>query len=188
MTEDQEKNMEGEDARADDVEFVPDEEGNLPDLQKKIKKIKDDLKRCDTEKREYLEGWQRAKAGYINFKNEEGRRMEDIGRFISAGLVQEMLPVLDSFDLALTQKFPSDVEKGVLLIRSQFADILRKRGLEQIKVEPGEQFNPELHESVGEVESQHQEGTIAEEVQKGYAFRGKVIRPARVKLSKDRVN
>lgn len=201
MPEDQEKNTEVEDARADDVEFIPDEESALPDLQNKFKKMKDELKRCDTEKKEYLEGWQRAKADYINFRSEEGKRMEDIGRFISAGLVQEMLPVFDSFDLALqifapqnlggqasVQKFPPEIEKGMLLIRSQFADILKKRGLEQIKVEPGEQFNPERHESVGEIESEHQEGTIAEEVQKGYAFRGKVIRPARVRLSRDRVN
>ena len=189
--------MDEEEKQSDEIELVPDEEGNLPDLQKKVKSVKEDLKRCETEKKEYLEGWQRAKADYINFRNDEGRRMEDMSRFISAELIQEMLPVFDSFDLAFRiftlqnsggqaplHKLPSDVERGVLLIRSQFADILRKRGLEQIKVEPGEQFNPERHESVGEIESEHPEGTVAEEVQKGYLLRGKIIRPTRVRLAK----
>lgn len=169
----------------EDLEVVPDEEGGIsPDAQKKFKQLKENLKRCEIDRKEYLEGWQRAKADYINYKNDEGKRFEDMGRFVTAGFVQEILPVLDSFDLALGHDLPSETEKGILLIRSQFEDVLRKRGLEQIKVEPGEKFNPEKHESVGEVASEFSEGTIAEEVQKGYALRGKVLRPARVRLSK----
>ncbi len=181
MDEDEKKIKEGD---TKEVEFVPDEENSLPDLHKKVKKTKEELKKCETERKEYLEGWQRAKADFINYKNDEGRRFEDMARFVTTGLIQEVLPVLDNFDLALGHGLPSEIERGVLLIRSQFEDILKKRGLEQIKVAVGEEFNPEKHESIGEVESDKSAGTIAEVVQRGYFFREKVLRPARVRLAK----
>lgn len=166
----------------EDIEVVMEEGGTDPSAA--IKKLKERIKLCETERKEYLEGWQRAKADYINYKNEDGKRMEDMARFITAGFIQEILPVLDSFDLALGHGVPAEVEKGILLIRSQLEDILRKRGLEQIKIKPGEKFNPEKHESLGETEADFPEGTIAEEVQKGYLLREKVLRPVRVRLSK----
>lgn len=169
---------------ADDTKTVSEEETRPPQTSEKPNKFLDELEQCERNKKEYLEGWQRAKADYINYKNEEGRRMEDVARFITAGLIQEILPVLDSFDLALGHGLPVDVERGVLLIRSQFEDIFKKRGFEQIKVSPGDNFNPEWHESIGEVGSDLPEGVIAEEVQRGYIFRGKVLRPTRIRLSK----
>ena len=176
MSEEKDKNEE--------VEFIADEDGDLPDLQKKIKKLKEDQKKCEAERKTNLEGWQRAKADFINYRNDEGRRFEDMARFVTTGLIQEVLPVLDSFDLALGHNLPKDTERGVLLIRSQFEDILKKRGLEEIKVGVGEKFNPEKHESIGEVESEKPVGKIAEVVQRGYFLRGKVLRPTRVRLSK----
>ena len=180
-----------------EVELIEDIETTGPDLQVKIKKVKEDLKKCETEKKEYLDGWQRAKADYINFKNDEGKRMEDMARFLTSGLIQEILPVLDSF-AALESHFrgeshpspderDSAIEKGVVLIHLQFEDILKKRGLERIKVEAGEEFNPEKHEAIGEMESDMPQGKIAEVVQWGYLLRDRVLRPARIRLSKGRV-
>ena len=144
------------------------------------------LEKCEKEKKEYLEGWQRAKADFINYKKDEGKRLEDVARFITAGLIQEILHVLDSFDLAVGHELSKDTERGVLLIRSQFEDVLKRRGLEQIKTEAGDRFNPERHESMGETVSKHPEGTVAEVVQKGYIFRERVIRPVRVRLAKNK--
>lgn len=168
----------------DDMEFLPDEEAGLPDLQRRVQKLKVDLKKCEEEKKDYLGGWQRAKADYINYKNEDGKRMEDMARFVISGLIQEVIPVLDSFDLALGHGLSPETERGILLIRSQFEDVLKRRGLSEIKVEAGEQFNPERHESVGEIVSSWPEGTIAEEVQRGYLFKERVLRPSRVRISK----
>lgn len=145
---------------------------------------KEELKQCELKCKEYLEGWQRAKADFINYKNDEAKRFEDMGRFVTGGLIQDILPVLDSFDLAFQYKMPPEIERGVLLIRSQFEDVLKKRGFEEIAVAKNEMFNPEKHESIGEMESDAPEGTIAEVVQKGYFLRGRVLRPARVRLSK----
>lgn len=170
----------------EEIELIPDEEGDFPDLRQKIKKSKEKLAICEKERKEYLEGWQRAKADHINYRNDEGKRFEDMARFVTAGLIQEVLPVLDSFELALGHGIAPDVEKGILLIRSQFEDILKRRGLEQISVATGEEFNPEKHESIGEIESEVLPGKIAEVVQRGYIFRERVLRPARVRISKVR--
>lgn len=147
----------------------------------------DELAQCQKEKKEYLEGWQRAKADLLNYKKDEGKRFESFMEFAMASLVQEILPVLDSFDLSLGHLTP-EAEKGVLLIRYQLEDVLKKSGLEQIKIEIGEVLNPEKHEAVGETESEKPTGTIAEITQKGYLFRGRVLRPVRVKISKGKTN
>lgn len=166
---------------------MEDNKGQNPeiDFTQKIKELEERLTQSETQKKEYLEGWQRAKADYINFKNEEGKRMEDMARFVISGFVEDILPVLDSFDLALSSPgLAHEIEKGILLIRSQFEDILKKRGVETIKVVTGDQFDPAKHEGIGEVVSNLPEGTVAEEVQRGYTLRGKVLRPSRVRLAK----
>ncbi len=177
-----------DDEKKDDIEIVADteEENNLPDLQKKTKKIKEDLKRCEAEKREYLEGWQRAKADHINYRRDENKRFSDMAIFATADFIQEVLPVLDSFDLAFNHNLAPEIEKGIFLIRSQLEDVLKRKGLEQIKTKAGDEFNPEWHESIGEVESDLPEGKIAEVVQKGYSFQDKALRPTRVKIAKSK--
>lgn len=168
----------------DDITINPDEESENTVISEKTKKLREDLKQCEAEKKDYLDGWQRAKADFINYRKGDGARMEDMARFIISGLIQDILPVLDSFALALSHGLPKDFEKGVLLIRAQFMDIMRKRGLEEIAVATGDPFNPEMHESIGEIESDAAHGTIAEEVQKGYRLSGKTLRPVRVRLAK----
>ena len=150
----------------------------------------DELAQCKTQAQEYLNGWQRAKADFVNYKNDEARRLEDTARFMTRSLLQDLLPLLDSFDLAIRSfgagKTTSETEqeKGILLIHSQLMDILKKRGFEQIIIHLGESFNPEKHEALGEVESEFASGSVAEEIQKGYILAGNVIRPARVRVGK----
>ena len=178
--------MEHDEEKAEDeLIFEEDEDG----VAEKIKKLREKMKTCERERKEYLEGWQRAKADLINYKKDEERRLEDLGRFLHVGVLEDLLPVLDSFDLALQSfKLTGDLgkshEQGVLMIRSQLLDILKKRGVMQISVHAGETFSPERHESIGEVASNHAAGTIAEEVQKGYMIAERVIRPARVRIAK----
>lgn len=164
--------------------MVPDDETRGgDDLAAKLAKLKDELKRVEAERHEYLDGWQRAKADLANYKRDEGKRFEEFAKFAQADLIADIVQALDSFDLALGHEMPKEVERGIILIRSQIEDALRKRGLEVIHAK-GERFDPALHESVGEVESKELEGTVVEELQKGYMLAGKVIRPARVKISK----
>lgn len=167
----------------DDVEMVPDEESEAEDAAAKVKKLREALAKSEAERKEYLDGWQRAKADLINYKKDEARRFEEFMKFAAEGVIAEIVPALDSFDLALQHEMPKDVERGIVMIRSQIEDILRRRGLEVMQ-SLGQKFNPAYHESLGEVESDGEEGVVAEVLQLGYLLNGKVLRPARVKISK----
>lgn len=167
-----------------DTELITDEESDASELQARLKKLKEALKTCEAERKEYLDGWQRAKADHINYRNEEGARFEDMARFVLEGVVRDILPVLDSFDLAVGHGLGKETERGVLLIRSQLEDALKKRGIGEIAVNAGDVFDPSKHESIGETEAGYPSGSIAQVVQKGYTLGGKVLRPARVRLAK----
>ena len=167
------------------VEETIDEDGDFS-FQDKIKKVEEKLKKCQELKEEYLDGWQRAKADLINARKDDERRNQEFLKFANAVLISEILPVLDSFDLAFVSDKDSKFSKGILLIKMQLEDVLKKYGLEAIK-SIGDKFNLQFHEIVGEAESEKEEGIITEEVQKGYLLNGKLLRPARVKISKKKV-
>ena len=152
-------------------------------FQEKLEKFKEKLKKCQELKEEYLNGWQRAKADLINARKDDERRNQDFAKFANFMLISDVLPILDSFNLALESEKDSQFSKGVFLIKMQLEDILGKYGFSPIK-SIGEKTNLQLHEIVGEVESEKEEGIIVEEIQKGYLLNGRVIRPARVKISK----
>lgn len=148
-------------------------------------KLKELLERSEAEKEQYLSGWQRAKADYLNYKKEEQERLSEIAKYTNEDLMREMITVLDNFDLGLQAlEKAGPVEKGVYMIRTQIEDTLRKRGLERIPLKPGDAFDPAVAEAITEGESEHPPGTVAEEIEPGYRLYDKVLRPARVKLSK----
>lgn len=167
--------------KPDKIEYINEDETNS--AGKKLKKIKDKLKHCEKERAEYLAGWQRAKADYINFKREQEQKIADYYKFANEGLILELLPVLDSFEAALKHPPAGGKDEGIQLLYNQLKNILKNDGLEEIKA-VGEKFNPEFYESVEVIESDKESGTIIEEVQKGYKLNGKVIRPSRVKINK----
>lgn len=170
----------------------------------------DELSKCQKERDEYLDGWKRAKAELINYKKDEAKRFEIVVKLANEGLIKELLLVLDSFDLAVialeqsqtnaddmqtnaekslresasSQRESASWQKGMYLIRSQFKDILKSYGLEEIEIAAGKTFDPNTEEAVMEVESNQPAGTVIEEVEKGYLLNGRVIRPARVKVAK----
>lgn len=155
----------------------------------KIKNLRDQLKKCEAERSEYLVGWQRAKADFINYKNELAKQMAELKDFALEDFLREFLPILDSFDCAISASATSDVTQvdkkwleGVLNIKKQMMDYLKTRGLEEINV--GEKFDLALCEAI-ETEKREdiEENRILKVLQKGYKLSGKVIRPAKVKIS-----
>ncbi len=154
-------------------------------LEEKIKQLEEKLAQTEKEKQEYLEGWQRERADFINYKKEEQKRFEEFTKFSLEVFIKELIEVLDSLDVGLAvldEKEPA--AKGLLLIRSKLLDKMRKFGLEEIKVEPGQNFDPFYHEAVEEVEANFPAGAIVEEITKGYLLNGRVIRPTKVKVAK----
>ncbi len=163
--------------------FEEEVDAENPDFHEKIKKLGEKLKKCQELKEEYLTGWQRAKADLINARKDDEKYNQEFAKFANFVLISDILPVLDSFDLALKGRDNSNFTQGIILIKMQLEDVMKKYGLEPIKT-IGEKFNLQFHEIVGETESKEEKGVIIEEVQKGYLLNGKVLRPARVKTSK----
>ncbi len=159
----------------EDVEIVEEAEAESTFKTADIKKVKEELKACKSEKQEYLDGWQRAKADFINTKKrleEEGEKKFEYGVIAS---VEKLLPALDSMDIALSQS----EDEGLSLVQKQILD-----GLELEVLDPaGEMFDPNLHEPMGTVESEEKEDTIVNVLQKGYKFKETIIRPAKVQVA-----
>ena len=148
-----------------------------------LKDLEEKLAKCEREKDEYLNGWKRAKADFINLQKDEMKRLEEVIKFGNAELIKELLTVLDSFQLSLMATKDTEARKGVEIIYSQLEKILNKQGLEKIKA-LGEKFDPALHEAMLQEGSDKESGTILEEMVKGWKLNGKVIRPTKVKISK----
>lgn len=149
-----------------------------------IEELNKKLELCEKERDEYLNGWRRAKADLANYKNEELARLEEVVKFGNADIIKELIPVLDSFNLALTMAKQSPFQKDLLVLLEQLGAVLKKRGLEKITVKTGERFDPKLHEVIEGINSEAPPDTILEEVAPGYTLHGKIIRPAKVKVSK----
>ncbi len=150
--------------------------------------LEEKLAAAEKQRDEYLAGWQRAKADFINYKKEEYARLEEVARYGSEDLIKDLLTVMDNFDLgirALEKNGP--VEKGIYLIRSQVEDILKKRGLQKIALKPGDPFDPAVAEAVTEREVGQPPGTIVEEIEPGYRLHDKVLRAAKVIVSKEKI-
>jgi molecular chaperone GrpE len=135
---------------------------------------------------EYLNGWKRERADFLNYKKEETERISQMIKYANEELILKILPILDNIYLAESHI----ADPGFLQIKKQFLDILQKEGIEPIEV-LGKQFDPNLMEAIEEVsgvpdsaEPSAKPGIVIEEVQAGYALHGKVLRPAKVKVSK----
>lgn len=147
--------------------------------QKTEENLKNELKDCQKLRDEYLAGWQRAKADYLNYKKDEAKRMREIAEFGQADLILSVLEVFDNLEKAGVHS----KDEGILLIISQFAKLLERWGLKVIEAE-NKQFNPQFHEAVEHTESEKEKGLVVEVVQKGYMLNGRLLRPAKVKVSK----
>lgn len=150
--------------------------------------LQSQLLECQQKMTEYLEGWQRERADFVNYKKDEAKMREDIKFYTKSKIIYEFLNIFDNFDLALKHSPPDLAEnnwaKGIMHIRQQFEMILKGEGVEDIK-SVGEKFDPSLHEALEEIEVEGKEGgIILEELQKGYKLDGRVIRPSKVKISK----
>ncbi|MBU0547118.1 nucleotide exchange factor GrpE [Patescibacteria group bacterium] len=153
-----------------------------------LEELKQNIVECNKLKEEYLAGWQRERADFLNYKRDELARNNEIISYASIDLILKILPILDNLDLA-EKKIPRDLinnesVKGLLQIKIQLQDILKKRGVEEIEA-LGQKFDPNLHEAIEEVELKNKEpNIIIEEIKKGYKFNKRVIRATKVRVSK----
>jgi len=153
-----------------------------------VEELKEKLEECERLKEEYLAGWQRERADFLNYKKGELERIGEIIKYGDLGLILKILPIADNFELAeknLPENLKTDENvKGILQTKNQILDFLKNQGVEEIK-SVGEKFDPNFHEVIEEVEVKDKEpGIVIEEIQKGYKINGRLLRPAKVKISK----
>lgn len=174
----------------EEIKYEPEEDTGK--VESKIKKVKEQLKKTEQERAEYLAALQRARADYINLERRMAQEKEEWIQFANLDFVLRVLPTLDSFDEALKHIKNRDIQEtespeatesdGIEMIYNQLKSALKDKGLEEITA-VGEKFNPEFHEAIEVVEG-GDSGIVVEEVQKGYTLNGKVIRPSKVKINK----
>lgn len=157
-----------------------------------IEELKEKLKECQKLKEEYLAGWQRERADLLNYKKGELERVGELIKYADVGIILKILPILDNFEIS-EKKLPENLKKdenikGLLQIKNQIQDFLKHQGIEEIK-SVGERFDPNLHEVVEELRENSspiakEPGIIVEEIQKGYKINGRLLRPAKVRVTK----
>ena len=151
----------------------------------------DPIQKLQVEKQELMSTLVRRQADFDNFrKRVEKEKAQDRQRGIEV-MIEQMLPVLDAFDRALAGPVTggnADYRKGFELIRAQMWAGLAKQGVERIDT-TGKEFDPNLHHAIERVEnSDEAEGMVVGEMQPGYMFQGRVLRPAMVRVSAGRAN
>lgn len=137
-----------------------------------------------TEKADLNDRLLRARAEFDNFRRRSEQQRSDYLQFAAMDPVREILPIVDDFERALkVETADRDYAKGVELIYQRMLDSLKKMGLEPIET-AGKMFDPNLHQAVERVQTEEAEDqAILGEFQRGYNFKGKLLRPAMVRVA-----
>jgi len=136
---------------------------------------------------EYLEGWQRARADFVNYKKRADKERDEAYQNGAVDTFRKLLPVIDDFDRAIANlpadAANTDVIKGFSLIHRKLLGLLENTGVKVINP-IGEVFNPSFHEAIGQDESSDvPSGHVSTVLQKGYVYGDKVLRPALVRVA-----
>jgi molecular chaperone GrpE len=156
-----------------------------------VESLKAALEEANAKAEENHNEYLRARADLENTRKRSLKDVENARKFSIEKLVKELLNVLDSFDQGLqaTESMTSDevnsVREGMTLTKKMFLDTLVKFGVKTLEVQTGTMFNPAEHEAIAAQESDdHEPNTILTVVQSGYALNERILRPARVIVTK----
>jgi molecular chaperone GrpE len=151
--------------------------------------LQSELDRLRAEAAANLEGWQRARAEFANYKKRSEAERSQLVFLTGVKIVEKMLPVIDDFDRAISN-LPDDLKDngwidGVLMTRRKLIGLLEDEGVTPISVNPGDAFDPAIHEAVTHEESEaFAAGQIIAELQKGYRIDERMLRPALVRVAR----
>jgi molecular chaperone GrpE len=141
-----------------------------------------------SERDEYLDHLRRLQAEFDNFRKRMLREQSVLVERANESLIEQLLPVLDAFEMALASASgdagadPERLRKGVELVYNELTGVLAKGGLERIEA-TGKPFDPEEHEAVMHVDAEDGETGVIDVVRTGYRLKGRVLRPAMVKVA-----
>lgn len=138
-----------------------------------LKRLREKLKKAVAEKQEYLEGWQRSRADFANYKREEAGMHAGREARVKAELVESLLPALDALELAVKHHAE---DKTLKMLEKQFVDSLKRAGVERFGA-AGEEFDPRRHEALVKKSEEH---VVTSVERSGYKIDDHIIRPAQV--------
>lgn len=158
------------------------------EVSEDISELKKELEAIRLKSDEYLEGWQRARAEFANFRKRIDREREQSHQAAAGTIIRRYLEILDDLERALSNR-PQEGEGaiwagGIELIYRKFLKALESEGVKRMEAE-GEIFDPNMHEAISHEESpDHESGQIIEVVQPGYLLGDRILRPALVRVAK----
>jgi len=163
--------------RKDRGHEIDDPTTEMEDIEAPDKALAEEKARADIN----MTGWQRAQADFANYKRRVEQEMQEIGKLSNANLVLNLLPVMDDLERALSS-VPDDLTNdgwvdGIILIDRKLRGTLESMGLSAIEA-VGEPFDPNIHEAV--MQGQGEDGMVIAELEKGYKFQDRIIRPTKV--------
>jgi molecular chaperone GrpE len=153
-----------------------------------LDELRDELARTRAQAEEYLEGWQRSRAEFANYKKRIEREQAQVYQTAAGAVIKRFLSVLDDLERALKNR-PQTGDgavwaEGIELVYRKLVSILESEGVTPMEIN-GQMFDPNLHEAIlSEDSDQHESGQIIEALQQGYLLGEKVLRPARVRVAK----
>lgn len=179
------------DSVATQKEKQENQEDSIVDIEKGIKSdelSEEALKSKDKELEEYRERLLRLHAEFDNFKKRMAKEKQEFMKYANESLILELIYIFDNFELAFNSATKSRdfdaLHKGVEMILNQMRGFLKEKGLERIE-SVGKKFDPTRHDAIEQIEMEGCEDNIViEEFQPGYMLYGRIIRPAKVKVSK----
>lgn len=192
MTEKREKDAKAKHEEPKGEKAEPKVQATEPTAQAKptdeLAKAREALQRESEQGVVYKDALQRLQAEFENYRKRMVREQTQYLERAVEGFVLQLLPIIDNLERAIAAaEEKHDLEKlagGVAMVHSQIVDLFGKEGIEIIDPE-GEPFDPTMHHAMMQVEDdEHEDDTVVEVVQKGYSVKGKIIRPAMVKVSK----
>jgi molecular chaperone GrpE len=167
-----------------DEAAVSEEEAAASELEADLAR----LSRLESERDEYLDTLRRVQAEFENYRKRVIKEQTALVDRATEGLVEQLLPVLDSFELALKNADAAgsddieNVRKGVELVYAEFLGVLEKAGVSRIEAD-GKPFDPNVHEAVMQEEGDG-EPVVTDVLRTGYTLKGRVLRPAMVKVTR----
>lgn len=166
-----------------------DEQGDEKSLKQKLKDLKLQLKEKEKEAKENLDGWQRARADLVNKEKQIQVEKIEIYKNASASLLEEIIPVLDSYEMAKKNQAAWELvdanwRVGVEYIFQQLITVCDNAGLKKVNVKIGDVFDVAKMSAVEEVSTDDtsQDHTVSDIIQSGYELNGKLLREVKVKI------
>jgi molecular chaperone GrpE len=174
-----------------DTETMPDAQAEAVAAEEPVDELsalQEELEEAKAQAAEYLDGWQRARADFSNYRRRQEQERKDLHTTANSTLISRLLPVLDDLERAF-QTLPFELLSltwidGVGLIHRKMEATLQAMGLAPIEVKPGQAFDPLEHTAITREEHEdYEEGQVIAEVQRGYKLGERLLRPTMVRVS-----